>query len=129
MKFTSLSDPEDVADRWNRAFHALSQEPRRKLLISLINKPASEWVSLPDAALSSHYSGNREDLRIELCHQHLPLLKEKGYVDWRDSPFGAKKGPRFEEIEAIIRAIMTFGDALSDQLITDCQTLEERIYE
>lgn len=117
----------DVVDRWNRAFLALSQEPRRELLLSLTNEPASVWIPLPDAALSPHYSGSREDLRISLQHQHLPHLADHGYIVWEDSPFEVRQGPHFGEIEAILRAIITSSDGLPDRLVTDCRTLESRV--
>lgn len=129
MSLTNPSDDVDVADRWDQAFRVLSQEPRRQLLISLTDKPASVWVQLPDAALSSHYQGTQDDLRIALYHQHLPLLAEHGYVVWEESPFEARQGPKFKEVEAIIRAVMAFGDGLPDKLITNCRVLENQINE
>ncbi|QLG50078.1 hypothetical protein [Natrinema halophilum] len=124
MAITHKSGSDDVAERWDRAFNILSQEPRRELVISLAGKSASDWVPLPDAAHSPHFEGTSEDLRLDLYHKHLPKLANHGFVIWEESPFEARQGPNFREVEAIIQAMTAAADALPEQMITNCRTLK-----
>jgi hypothetical protein len=123
------SETTDVSERWDRVFRVLSQEPRRELVLSLADRSESEWVALPDAALSRHYPESREKLRITLRHKHLPALADNGYVVWRESPLEARRGPNFDELEAVLGVITASVESLPDRLVTGCRRLERRAHE
>ncbi len=114
---------ERVIERWDRAFGAVSAEPRRQVVVSLMDVPADRSVELPAAATSPTVPANPDRLRIELRHRHLPMLAEAGYVRWEEQPFTARRGPRFEEVSAIMAALHAYADRLPDRLVDGCQRL------
>lgn len=114
MGRTRQFDTDAVVSHWNRVFRVLTEEPRRQLLLSLLDIPPSAWVDLPNAAQSRHYHGTRRNLRIELQHSHLPALAEADYVEWRDSPFEARRGPNFDEVGVVLDIIIAAADADAD---------------
>lgn len=127
MGISTPTDDVGVAGRWDRAFRVLSAEPRRELALSLTDRSASTWVPLPDAAHSPHYPGSRDDLQLALYHNHLPAMAKPDYIVWEESPFEARKGPNFDELESIIRAIVDGAGDLPDRMVRNCRTLERRI--
>lgn len=96
-------DGERVVRRWDRVFEALSAAPRRQVLASLVT--GDEPVSLPESAAAPHGSVGCEALRVSLCHRHLPQLADAGFVDWESDPFRAYRGPRFDDVATVLRAM------------------------
>lgn len=113
-----------ACDRWDTVFTALSAEPRRQLIGALCDIPAENRVLLPEAAMSPAVEPDRERLRVELVHQHLPLLAEHGFVEWTTEPFRAGRGPRFEEVAITIELIRTNASQVPDTLVEGCRRLE-----
>jgi len=114
-----------TAERWDRAFRVLASEPRRQLLLSLLDAPGDERVTLPDAAEPSDRFVDREGLCVELRHNHLPQLSQAGYVTWTADPFVAERGPAFEEVGAVLETLVAEADRLPEQLVEGCATLED----
>jgi hypothetical protein len=114
-----------VDERWNRVFRVLSSEPRRKLALSLRAVEPSEWVELPDAALSTHYDGTHDEMRVELRHKHLPLLEDAGYVRSRTVPLAASRGPEFDELDSVLGRLLSTPADLPDRLVHGCRALDE----
>jgi len=81
-------------------------------------------VPLPDAAINPNLSVDVDSLRVELYHQHLPLLAENGFVEWNRNPLTVTHGPRFEEIGVLFEALHTYAEQLPDPLVNGCQRLE-----
>lgn len=117
-------DDLSVAERWDRLFQVLSSDPRRTLLLRLRDEDPTTWVTLPDAAISPHYDGTREQMRVALNHTHLPFLEQAGYVQWHRSPLEARRGPRYDEVETVIRELVSSSVALPRQLVQGCRVLE-----
>ena len=122
---SSIAPVETVSDRWNRVFQALSEQPRRCLILSLADEPPDAMLPLPEAALSDHYDGSRRDLDINLRHQHLPVLDDAGYVVWDETRFRAARGPNFEEVAAVLTTLVESADDLPDTLVEGCAPLEQ----
>ncbi len=108
-----------MTSRWNRVFNALSVEPRRRLVASLLEHSSDEAVALPDGATPVS-SGGVEELEISLPHRHLPVLADSGYVRWEAEPFQASRGPRFEEVAAVLKLLSTNSQTLPDSLAVGC---------
>lgn len=110
------------ADRWSRVFEAIAAEPRRQLVVSLVDAPADRHVSLPEAASPSERA-DLDELAVELRHRHLPLLAEHGYVRWDAERCRARRGPHFEELVAVVESLRAEAfdgpDALVDGGRTD----------
>ncbi|WP_265109706.1 hypothetical protein [Halosolutus halophilus] len=113
-----------AVDRWNDVFDALRAEPRRQLVLSLLEASIDGWITLPDAAADPNRSVDRETLTVELFHHHLPLLAESGYVRWESDPFRAARGPRFDEVAVVVESVRENADRLPERLVDGCHTLE-----
>ena len=120
-------DPELVVRRWDRVFDALSAEPRRQLVDALLDVPDGGWVQLPDAAVNPAIETSLERLRLELQHQHLPLLADGGYVEWERTPFSVTRGPRFNEVRIVFDGLYANATDIPVRLVDGCQTLEEKV--
>ncbi|MHC3436653.1 hypothetical protein ACYJ1Y_00810 [Natrialbaceae archaeon A-gly3] len=118
-----------VIDRWNQVFEALTAEPRRQLIVSLLDAPDDESVSLPEAAASPTVPPEPDPLRIQLRHRHLPMLEDAGFVRWDEEPFQASRGPRFEEAAVVFETLHDNAAAIPDQLVRGCRRLEDERHE
>lgn len=82
-------------------FDVLSNEQRRKLLVSLIAD------SPPDAAIAVDPA---EDLSF--YHTHLPKLDAHGLVDWRRDTHEVTRGPNFEAARPLLELLVENRDRL-----------------
>lgn len=113
-----------VIQKWDRVFEAAAAEPRRQLILSLLDAGPDQSVPLPESAISPTVPAEPEALRQELFHCHLPMLADKGFVEWEHEPFVATRGPQFDEIAAVFEAIQSSATDLPDSLVVGCQSLE-----
>ena len=51
------------------------------------------------------------ELQEELHQTHLPLLEEAGFIEWDRETEMVSKGPRFDEILAILDSMENDGDS------------------
>lgn len=95
---------------WGQLFDVLSDEYRRRLLVTLLRRDPEDELRLAEAV----HRGEKdvETLRIELRHRHLPRLEEADYVEWRRESRTVVAGPRFGEIRPILEHIHTHRDEL-----------------
>lgn len=125
MAGTSISDRRRMIERWNTIFRALTAEPRRQLVVSLMEAKPGRELSLPEAANPPYLLRDPETLYSELIHSHLPVLEDAGLIEWRREPLCAKRGPQFAEVATVIEAIHHNASALPPSLREGCQRLEE----
>ncbi|MFC7078324.1 hypothetical protein [Haloarcula halophila] len=116
---------EQVIDNWDSVFRALSSEPRRQIIVSLLDAPADQSVPLPESAVNPNVPPNTETLRQQLHHAHLPMLAEMGFITWETEPFVAARGPQFEEAAVVFDALHTEATSIPGSLVFGCQRLEE----
>lgn len=114
-----------VVRRWDRVFDALSAEPRRQVILSLMEAEVGEAVSLPEGAVNPNVSVDEERLRHDLYHRHLPALSDAGFVDWETEPMRAYRGPDFAEAAAVFESLQVNADGLPDSLVYGCRRLED----
>ncbi|MFC7240090.1 hypothetical protein ACFQS4_18180 [Saliphagus sp. GCM10025317] len=114
----------DTIRNWDNVFEALSAEPRRQLIISLMDAPRDEAIPLPERAINPDAPADPDVLRTELFHRHLPLLDDLGFVEWESDPFVASRGPRFEEAAAVFEALQSHAAELPESLVLGCRRLE-----
>ncbi|MFC4247326.1 hypothetical protein ACFOZ7_09995 [Natribaculum luteum] len=124
MTTAPFRDGKRVIRRWNRAFSAVSTEPRRQLIVALLDAPADDTVLLPGSAMNPNDPRDLETLRRELRHTHLPMLADAGFVEWDTDPLVASRGPRFDEVAVIFEALHENATSLPDQLVSGCRRLE-----
>lgn len=124
MTVVRFENAKQVVDRWDRVFEAVSAEPRRQLVVSLLDNPADQSVSLPESAVNPSIPVDGEQLRRELHHRHLPLLADEGFVEWDTDPWVASRGPRFDEVAVVFDALHANANDIPDSLVFGCQRLE-----
>lgn len=115
---------ERVVERWNRVFRAVSAEPRRQLVVSLLDAPPDRSVPLPESSVNPNVPVDRQRLEIELRHTHLPKLAEMGFVEWETEPLVAARGPQFEEVAVVFEALHAHAGEIPTQLLEGCRRLE-----
>jgi len=125
----TLSPPQDPewAQRWDQLYQALSAEPRRMIIASLLDTPRERRLPLPDAAESPNQEIDAETLDLRLRHHHLPMLEETEYVRWEEDPFVVQRGPRFEEPALIIEKVTESIEELPPPLIDNCRVFREEV--
>ncbi|AXR77066.1 hypothetical protein [Natrarchaeobaculum sulfurireducens] len=124
MVFSRYENGTDVIERWDRVFEAVAAEPRRQLIVSLLDREPDQSVRLPESAVNPNVPIAPERLERELKHCHLPLLADGGYIEWESDPFVASRGSRFEEVAVVFETLHSFAADVPDQLVLGCQRLE-----
>jgi hypothetical protein len=115
----------EVTERWDEVFKAVAAEPRRQLIIALLDAPPDETVALPENARNPNVPRNPTVLREELHHCHLPLLSDLGFVRWDSDPLVAGRGPRFGEVSIVLESLQSNALDIPDSLVSGCQRLEQ----
>lgn len=114
--------PREVVENWNRVFEALSAEPRRQLLVALMD--TDDEIALPEAAANPDVEVDPERLRTNLYHQHLPALADHEFVEWDDDPLVARRGPQFDQVEAVFQVFRDNPGQLPQELVEGCKHLD-----
>ncbi|WP_436935567.1 hypothetical protein [Halovenus marina] len=114
-----------VIERWDRVFEAVSAEPRRQLIVSLLDAEAGDSVPLPEGAINPNVPVDAEEFQAQLYHTHLPKLAEGGFIEWERDPLRAFRGPRFDEVAVVFETLQQSASELPDSLVIGCQRLEE----
>ena len=113
-----------IDERWDRVFEALSARPRRRVVSALVDVPDERRVLLPDAIQPATLDRDRERLRVELRHRHLPMLADAGYVRWDEKRLTVQCGPEFAEVGAVWERLVDSTDQLPPELVDGCPVLE-----
>ncbi|OVE84952.1 hypothetical protein [Natronolimnobius baerhuensis] len=117
--------PVETSSGWNHVFVALAAEPRRRLLVALIDESETP-LSLPGAAMAPETTVDPATVDLELRHHHLPLLESGGYINWQPEPLCVSRGPRFDEIRAVVDGVAANASAIPDRLCRDTQLFRQR---
>jgi len=112
-------------ENWDKLYEALSAQPRRVIIFSLLNEPEEQSLPLPDAAHSSIQPMDSEDSAIILRHTHLPKLADLGYIRWESDPFCVQRGPHFEEVAFIVDRLTESMHESPERLREECGVLGE----
>lgn len=115
---------ERVSENWDTVFRSLSAEPRRQLVVSLLDAPPGESVPLPESAAMSARKVDPEALRAELYHVHLPILAENGFIGWETDPLVAFRGSKFDRVAVVFDALHSAATEIPDSLVVGCRRLE-----
>lgn len=121
---------ERVVEKWDKVFTAISAEPRRQIIVSLLEKEEGQPISLPEMAMNPNIPLDPDVLRTELIHHHLPHLEQRDFVQWEREPLRAYRGPDYDEVAVVFEVLHTEASELPDSLVFGCQRLEaERQFE
>ncbi|WP_096391375.1 hypothetical protein [Halopenitus persicus] len=125
MTVENYENGKQVSKNWDRIFKALSAEPRRQLIVSLLDTPPNQSVPLPESAVMPNLPTDPEVLRMELYHVHLPMLADNDFITWETDPLTASRGPQFDEIGVVFEALHSEAVNMPDSLVIGCQRLEQ----
>ncbi len=113
-----------VIQKWDDVFKAVSAEPRRQLIVTLLDSPPDQAVPLPESAINPNVPADPEILKQELYHCHLPMLADLGFIKWETEPLVASRGPQFDEVAVVFEALQSAATEIPDSLVVGCQRLE-----
>jgi len=112
-------------ENWDKVYEALSAQPRRMIIFSLLKEPKEQSLSLPDAAHSSIQPMVSKYSAIMLRHNHLPKLADLGYIRWESDPFCVQRGPHFEEAALVVARLTESMHEYPERLRHECVVLGE----
>lgn len=101
-----------VGSAAGRAFSALADSRRRRILLQLLEHGPDEDVPVPDGVEFEAEPG--ETLELAMYHRHLPRLAESGYVAWDPDNSTVRQGPNFGEIRPLLEILDRHGNELPD---------------
>jgi hypothetical protein len=117
---------EELGRRWETIFQTLVWGTRRQIVGSLLEAPPDEEQSLPEAANPPDNRIDPSTLYSNLVHNHLPMMEKAGFIEWEETPFCVRRGPRFEEVAAVIMAIDTYEE-FPQHLIEGCHFYDQEV--
>lgn len=86
-------------------FGALSHPQRRRILTTLWMEPSLSVGGLaPEEGTATDGASSRR--RVALHTVHLPRLDDAGYVDWDRTEGTVERGPRYEEVRALVQVLV-----------------------
>lgn len=97
----------------DKILRALSAEPRRQLIDSLMDRLGNEPVTLPDAAIGTNMEPtNTKEFEMRLYHNHLPRLAEAGIISWdeKENQRTATRGDQFDKAATILEELQAGFD-------------------
>ena len=107
-------------EKWDQLYEALSAQPRRMIIFSLMKESEEQRLPLPDAAQSSIQPMESENFSIRLRHLHLPKLADAGYIRWESDPFCVQRGPHFEEPAFVVEKLTESSHEYPERLRDEC---------
>lgn len=105
---TMVTSPSTQLDEM---FACLANRYRRQVLLEVL-EDIPEPVSQITRVAANRGDRGLQRLQIELYHVHLPKLDSAGYVRWNRDTLGVERGPRFHEIEPVLRSLTGGADEL-----------------
>ncbi|KAB1193152.1 hypothetical protein GJR96_06720 [Haloferax sp. MBLA0076] len=90
--------------RLDDAFDALRDIHRRRLLMDLCEGDVTR-LGRATTVVADGGDADDERLEVELFHLHLPKLDGAGFITWDRDSGSIERGPRFIEIEPMLRLL------------------------
>jgi hypothetical protein len=92
---------------------ALANLYRRRLLFALLEHNSQNDSSQIPANIEFK-NEDLESLKIRMTHTHLPKLEDAGFIEWNRETNTVQKGPRFDEIQPLLKLMYNHADELPD---------------
>ncbi len=77
---------------------------RRRVLLGVLERSPREERTLSEE-LAAGRDVERNRVRAQLRHVHLPKLVVTGYVEWNESTGEITRGPAFDELVPLLRVL------------------------
>ena len=97
----------------DNVFNALSHTVRRRILVAIMTDNP-RWQDEFETMEFRAENREREPIRIEIYHQHLPLLDEGDFIDWDRETGQIRRGEHFEDIRPLLELLDNHRDELPD---------------
>lgn len=94
----SSADASLEPERIDTMMDALRDQTRRRVLLALL-------TDVPKRTRALGREAGPENAETLLYHVHLPKLDEAGYVDWDREANTVTRGPKFHEVEPLLRLL------------------------
>ncbi|RLM88460.1 helix-turn-helix transcriptional regulator [Haloarcula sp. Atlit-7R] len=101
----------------NELFEILSHEYRRRILLAVAQQNPQDEADITSEAVAEEHGDDGdalEHVKTGLHHVHLPKLADAGFIDWDRDSGTITRGPRFEEIEPLLKLMHDHQDELPE---------------
>ncbi|RLM89549.1 ArsR family transcriptional regulator [Haloarcula sp. Atlit-7R] len=98
-------------------FEILSHEYRRRILLAVAQQNPRDEDDITSETVAGEHDDDGdalEHVKTGLHHVHLPKLADAGFIDWDGDSGTITRGPRFEEIEPLLRLMHDHQDELPE---------------
>lgn len=98
-------------------FGILSDPTCRRVLAEIrAGDPRTSAEFTPEDLVPSN--DDRDHLRLELYHAHLPKLASEGFIDWNRETGTITRGPQFEEVRPLLALLAEHEEKLPGEWST-----------
>ncbi|KTG18023.1 DUF7344 domain-containing protein [Haloferax profundi] len=104
----------EAGDSLSELFDALRHVYRRRILMTVAQQNSQDEDDITSESIADGNDDALEHLQLELYHIHLPKLADAGFIDWDRDSGVITRGPRFGEIEPLLRLMHNHQDELPD---------------
>ncbi|NGM68569.1 helix-turn-helix transcriptional regulator [Natronolimnobius sp. AArcel1] len=98
----------------NELFEILSHPTRRRILSTLATRNPRDEDEFQTETSSSDADDDLEQFLLQLTHLHLPKLADAEFINWDRETNTVTRGPRFKEIQPLIKLMQENQDELPD---------------
>ena len=104
------------ANPLNESFEVLSHQFRRRILMAVARQNLENEEDIVSESMGDVHEKDEalETLQLQLYHRHLPKLAESGFINRDRDSDTITRGPRFEEIEPLLRLMHDHQEQLPE---------------
>jgi hypothetical protein len=98
-------------------FEILSHEYNRRILLTVAQDNPRDEDEITSETVADAYEEDGDRIELveqQLYHTHLPQLADAGFIEWDRDSGTITRGPRFEEVEPLLRLMHDHQDELPD---------------
>lgn len=106
-----MATRETPPNELDRSLDCLSHPCRRRILAHLVDAGPRDGGEFAPEAVATE-GDDLEQLTTGLHHVHLPKLDAAGYVAWDATTRTLRRGPRFHDVEPLLRLMHDHRDTL-----------------
>lgn len=85
---------------------------RRRVLLTLLHNESQTVEELSAPEDNHAVDAEQKEIKAKMYHAHLPKLVDVGFIEWNRDNQTVAKGPRFDEIESLLKLLADNRGAL-----------------